>query len=119
MGLLMAQCSAIGLARNLSALAGGDVVIALGGAWGTLREIVLARSVERPVILLGAGQEAPGGDGELHRARSEGAPPLTVPAPLTPTVSAALAGGAGTASGGARPRRRRQGSGPGRGRPPP
>jgi uncharacterized protein (TIGR00725 family) len=32
-------CSAMGYARNLSVVASGDVVIALGGAWGTLSEM--------------------------------------------------------------------------------
>jgi len=41
-------CSAIGHARNLSVVASGDVVIAVGGAWGTLSEIGLARSIGRP-----------------------------------------------------------------------
>jgi len=45
-------CTGIGHARNLSVVASGDVVIALGGAWGTLSEIGLARSLGRPVILL-------------------------------------------------------------------
>jgi hypothetical protein len=45
-------CSAMGHARNLSVVASGDVVIALGGAWGTLSEIGLARSLGRPVVLL-------------------------------------------------------------------
>lgn len=45
-------CSAMGHARNLSVVASGDVVIALGGAWGTLSEIGLARSLGRSVVLL-------------------------------------------------------------------
>ena len=32
----------------------GSVVIAVGGAWGTLSEIALARAVGRRVILLGS-----------------------------------------------------------------
>ena len=50
--LTYSVCSGIGHARNLSVVASGDAVIALGGAWGTLSEIGLARSIGRPVILL-------------------------------------------------------------------
>ena len=66
-------CSAMGHARNLSVVASGDVVIALGGAWGTLSEIALARSVGRPVILLGSWSMEPPEGGELdgvHHADS-------------------------------------------------
>jgi len=52
-------CSAIGHARNLSVVASGDVVIAVGGAWGTLSEIGLARSIGRPVVLLDTWQVEP------------------------------------------------------------
>jgi uncharacterized protein (TIGR00725 family) len=44
--------SAIGFARNLAVVASGDVVIAVGGAWGTLSEIGHARSFERTVVAL-------------------------------------------------------------------
>lgn len=40
----------IGHARNLAVVASGDAVIAIGGEWGTLSEIALARRLERPVI---------------------------------------------------------------------
>ena len=57
-------CTGIGHARNLSVVASGDVVIAVGGAWGTLSEIGLARSVGRPVILLDTWRiEPPEGGG--------------------------------------------------------
>ncbi len=42
----------IGHARNLAVVASGDAVIAIGGEWGTLSEIALARRLERPVIAL-------------------------------------------------------------------
>jgi uncharacterized protein (TIGR00725 family) len=42
----------IGHARNLSVVATADVVIAVGGEWGTLSEIGLAGVVGRPVVLL-------------------------------------------------------------------
>lgn len=45
-------CTGMGHARNLAVAASGDVVIALGGQWGTLSEIGLARSVGRRVVLL-------------------------------------------------------------------
>ena len=40
----------VGHARNLAVVASGDAVIAIGGEWGTLSEIALARRLERPVI---------------------------------------------------------------------
>jgi uncharacterized protein (TIGR00725 family) len=40
----------VGHARNLAVVASGDAVIAVGGEWGTLSEIALARRLERPVI---------------------------------------------------------------------
>jgi uncharacterized protein (TIGR00725 family) len=43
-----AVCSAVGYARNLSVVAGGNVVIAVGGAWGALSEIAWARNVGKP-----------------------------------------------------------------------
>jgi uncharacterized protein (TIGR00725 family) len=45
-------CTGVGHARNLAVVASGDVVIALGGQWGTLSEIGLARSIGKCVILL-------------------------------------------------------------------
>lgn len=58
----------IGHARNLAVAASGDAVVAIGGEWGTLSEIALARRLGRPVIALqtwsltgtGAMAEAPG-----------------------------------------------------------
>ena len=49
--------------------ASGDVVIAVGGSWGTLSEIGLARSVGRPVILLGTWEVTPPEGGELDGVR--------------------------------------------------
>lgn len=43
----------IGHARNLGVVASADVVIAVGGEWGTLSEIGLAGVLGRPVVLLG------------------------------------------------------------------
>jgi uncharacterized protein (TIGR00725 family) len=41
-----------GQARNLAVVCSGDVVIAVGGEYGTLSEIGLARKVGRPVVIL-------------------------------------------------------------------
>ena len=40
----------IGHARNLAVAASGDVVVAVGGEWGTLSEIALAGVLGRPVV---------------------------------------------------------------------
>ncbi|HSS32022.1 MAG TPA: hypothetical protein VLL27_01930 [Solirubrobacterales bacterium] len=44
--------SGIGHARNLAVVASGEVVIAVGGEWGTLSEIGLARTIGRTVVAL-------------------------------------------------------------------
>ena len=41
-----------GQARNLAVVCSGDVVVAVGGEYGTLSEIGLARKVGRPVVVL-------------------------------------------------------------------
>jgi uncharacterized protein (TIGR00725 family) len=41
-----------GHARNLAVVCSGDVIIAVGGEYGTLSEIGLARKVGRPVVAL-------------------------------------------------------------------
>ena len=43
-----------GQARNLAVVCSGDAVIAVGGGYGTLSEIGLARKVGRPVVSLGS-----------------------------------------------------------------
>jgi uncharacterized protein (TIGR00725 family) len=45
----------VGHARNLAVVASGDVVIAVGGRWGTLAEIAFARVLGRPVVILEPG----------------------------------------------------------------
>lgn len=45
-------CSGLGEARNMLIVATGEAVIAIGGEWGTLSEIALARKIGRPVISL-------------------------------------------------------------------
>ncbi len=42
----------IGHARNLAVVSSGEVVIAIGGEWGTLSEIGFARAIDRPVVAL-------------------------------------------------------------------
>ena len=50
----------IGHARNLAVAASGDVVIAVGGAWGTLAEMAFARALGRPVVALEGAPEVQG-----------------------------------------------------------
>jgi uncharacterized protein (TIGR00725 family) len=47
-----AVATGIGHARNLAVVASGGSVIAIGGEWGTLSEIGLARSIGRTVVAL-------------------------------------------------------------------
>jgi uncharacterized protein (TIGR00725 family) len=42
----------VGQARNLAVVCSGDVIIAVGGEYGTLSEIGLARKVGRSVVVL-------------------------------------------------------------------
>lgn len=42
----------VGHARNLAVVSSGEVVIAIGGEWGTLSEIGFARAIGRPVVAL-------------------------------------------------------------------
>jgi uncharacterized protein (TIGR00725 family) len=58
----------IGHARNLAVAASGDVVIAVGGSWGSLAEIGFARRLGRRVVILEPGWELEG-DG-IERADS-------------------------------------------------
>ena len=57
----------IGHARNLAVVASGDAVIAVGGGWGTLAEIGLARKLGRPVVVLEPGWQLEG-DGIVRAA---------------------------------------------------
>jgi uncharacterized protein (TIGR00725 family) len=50
-------CTGMGQARNALVVATGNAVIAVGGGWGTLSEIALARRMERPLVLLGGWAE--------------------------------------------------------------
>jgi uncharacterized protein (TIGR00725 family) len=57
----------IGHARNLAVVSSGEVVIAVGGEWGTLSEIGHARALGRSVIVLRSWTLS-------GRGRMEGAP---------------------------------------------
>ena len=76
----------IGHARNLAVVASGDVVIALGGSWGTLSEIGLARSIGREVVLLESWSLTPT-QGELDGLHRTSGPAEAV------ELALALAGG--------------------------
>ena len=77
--LTLSLLTGLGHARNLAVVASGDVVIALGGSWGTLSEIGLARSIGREVVLLESWNMSPsqGRPGDLpdglHTAASPAA----------------------------------------------
>jgi uncharacterized protein (TIGR00725 family) len=60
----------IGHARNLSVAASADVLVAVGGEWGTLSEIALAGVLGRPVVALHGWRLEHSGTlpGELHYA---------------------------------------------------
>ena len=45
----------MGEARNVLVVRAAEAVVAVGGEWGTLSEIALARKTARPVCLLGPG----------------------------------------------------------------
>lgn len=45
-------CSGVGEARDLTLVASAGAVVAIGGGWGTLAEIGLARKLGRAVVLL-------------------------------------------------------------------
>ena len=50
--LTYSVATGVGQARNLAVVCSGDVIIAVGGEYGTLSEIGLARKVGRPVVVL-------------------------------------------------------------------
>jgi uncharacterized protein (TIGR00725 family) len=50
--LTYSVATGVGQARNLAVVCSGDVVVAVGGEYGTLSEIGLARKVGRPVVVL-------------------------------------------------------------------
>lgn len=70
-GLTYAIPTAIGWARNLAVVASGDVVVAVGGAWGTLSEIALARNLGRRVVLLDSWELRPPRDSGADAAETD------------------------------------------------
>ncbi|MFH1915222.1 MAG: TIGR00725 family protein [Pseudomonadota bacterium] len=54
----------IGQMRNMLVVANGDIVVALGGGFGTLSEVALARKAGKPVVAIGTMAEVEG----VHRA---------------------------------------------------
>ena len=80
----------MGHARNLSVVASGDVVIAIGGAWGTLSEIALARNLGRTVVLLDSWMVRPPGaeprEGEPDGLLRAPTPAEAMRSPCTPAA---------------------------------
>jgi uncharacterized protein (TIGR00725 family) len=76
--------SGVGHARNLAVVGSGDVVIAIGGEWGTLSEIGHARAIGRIVVALRSWTL----DG---RDRMEGAPGVVPAETAADAVAAARA----------------------------
>jgi uncharacterized protein (TIGR00725 family) len=74
----------VGQARNLAVVGSGEVVIAIGGEWGTLSEIGLARSIGRTVVALRSW-------GLVGRDGMEGAPGVVPVETAAEAVAAALA----------------------------
>ncbi|HEX9885403.1 MAG TPA: TIGR00725 family protein [Longimicrobiales bacterium] len=51
--ILLPLATGLGVARNALVVRAGEAVIAVGGEWGTLSEIALARAMGRVVVTLG------------------------------------------------------------------
>lgn len=51
--LTIPLATAMGESRNALVVRAGEAVVAIGGSWGTLSEIALARKMGHPVVLLG------------------------------------------------------------------
>lgn len=60
-----AVATGTGHARNLAVVASCEAAVAVGGKWGTLAEVAFARTLGRPVVVLGPGPGAEG-DGIEH-----------------------------------------------------
>lgn len=75
--------SATGFARNLAVVASGDIVIAVGGEWGTLSEIGHARTFDKTVVALRSW-------GLTGREKMEGAPGIVPVDTAEQAVEAAL-----------------------------
>lgn len=76
--------SGIGQARNLAVVGSGEVVIAVGGEWGTLSEIGHARAIGRTVVALYSWELS-------GRERMDGAPGVIPTESAEQAVAAALA----------------------------
>jgi len=76
--------SGVGQARNLAVVGSGEVVIAIGGEWGTLSEIGHARAIGRTVVALRSWTL-------VGRDRMEGAPGIVSVETPAEAVAAALA----------------------------
>jgi uncharacterized protein (TIGR00725 family) len=74
----------IGHARNLAVVSSGEVVLAIGGEWGTLSEIGHARAIGRTVVALRSWELA-------GRERMEGAPGVIAVETSEQAVAAVLA----------------------------
>ena len=74
----------IGHARNLAVVSSGEVVIAVGGEWGTLSEIGHARAIGRTVVALSSWELT-------GRERMDGAPGVISAETPEDAVAAALA----------------------------
>jgi len=74
----------VGQARNLAVVGSGEVVIAIGGEWGTLSEIGHARSLGRTVVALRSWTL-------VGRDRMEGAPGVIPAETAEEAVTTALA----------------------------
>ena len=61
--LTVAIPTGMGEARNAIITRAADAVIAVGGEWGTLSEIALARKMGKPVVALRSWDLAPRGEG--------------------------------------------------------
>jgi uncharacterized protein (TIGR00725 family) len=74
----------IGHARNLAVVSSGEVVIAIGGEWGTLSEIGHARAIGRTVVALRSWTLS-------GRGQMEAAPGIELAETAEAAVAAALA----------------------------
>ena len=50
----LSVAAGMGQARNLAVVCSGDVVVAVGGGYGTLSEVGFALKIGRPVVSLGS-----------------------------------------------------------------
>lgn len=73
----------LGQARNAVLVGSADAVIAIGGSWGTLSEVALARRLDRPTFWLGGWR--------LADPDGSGGPGVVTVDSVTAAVAAALA----------------------------